>query len=864
MKYLYLIFIFTTLLTVELFAEKITTAIKIIGKSPIIDGKLDEEIWKDAIVIKDFKVKEPKEGAEPSEKLECRIMYDDEALYFSAKMYRKDISKIRTTAFKRDNTYNAEKVMIVLDPFLDKRTSYTFLLCASGSKADYISSGDDEYNRDYTFDPIWEGATNIDAEGWTAEMRIPFSQLHFHNIDEQVWGLNINQYTPSSKEDVYWSMIGRNEAGWVSKFGKLTGIKGIKNSKRIEFLPYISNSLSMDPSVKSDNPFLKKNQFGFNGGLDFKMGIGSNFTLNATINPDFGQVEADPAVVNLTQYEVAFSEKRPFFTEGQTFFQGSNGSLFYSRRIGAPPKGSIEGDYTKVPQSSRILGALKLTGKTENGFSIGLISAVTNKEYGQSYSKYLGAQFETPIEPVSYYNVLRMEKNLNSNSSFIGLTLTGVERELCTCNGLIDRLSKRAYTGASDLKLRFDDNNYEFLAIAGFSYVEGNKAAMINLQNSPARYLQRIDSPIKIDSSLNSMTGLGVLLNLSKIGGQHWLWGTMNTILTPYFELNDIGYSQNSDIIENSNYIRYRDNTANDYFYSIVWENYTKSKWDFAGINLKNAIGSNFTYSMLNKDNLYFSWQHEFNSTNNAKTRGGVLMKNESSNYYVFNYDTDWSKTTKYNLYLYTFSNELMSKNQNYQVGISTRINDGLEFNFQAKYNINNDNRQYIITLEGNRNEVNNKRYIFANINQNTISTEFRINYTLSQSLTIELYAEPFLSNGLYSNFGELENPKDFKLITYGKDKGTLIAKVENGYTVKDGDTEFKISNSDFNVLSFRSNLVVRWEWKLGSTLYFVWQQSRFEDQINTQYKASQIFNTISAQGINSLALKISYLIPWN
>ncbi|MCX6148284.1 MAG: DUF5916 domain-containing protein, partial [Candidatus Kapabacteria bacterium] len=425
MKKLILLILFTVSITSNLFAEKIANAVRINGESPKIDGRLDDEAWKSAIMFDDFKVKEPIEGANPSEKIECKIMYDDNALYFSAKMFRKDISKIRTSAFKRDNTFNAEKVMLILYPFLDKRTSFTFLLCASGSKSDYISTGDNEYNRDFTFDPVWEGATNIDAEGWTAEMRIPFSQLHFHNTDQQVWGMNINQYTPSSKEDVYWSMIGKNEAGWASKFGKLIGINGIKNGKRIEFLPYVASSLISNPNVESDNPFIKKNQFGYNGGLDFKMGLGSNFTLNATINPDFGQVEADPAIVNLTEYEVEFAEKRPFFTEGQKFFEGNGKALFYSRRIGGPPKGSLSGDYVKVPQNTRILGALKLNGRTEGGFSFGAISAITNKEYGQSYSKYLGSSYEVQIEPLTYFNVIRAEQDLNANSSFVGIKLTG-------------------------------------------------------------------------------------------------------------------------------------------------------------------------------------------------------------------------------------------------------------------------------------------------------------------------------------------------------------------------------------------------------------------------------------------------------
>lgn len=864
MKKLILLILFTVSITSNLFAEKIANSVRINGESPKIDGRLDDEAWKSAIMFDDFKVKEPIEGANPSEKIECKIMYDDNALYFSAKMFRKDISKIRTSAFKRDNTFNAEKVMLILDPFLDKRTSFTFLLCASGSKSDYISTGDNEYNRDFTFDPVWEGATNIDAEGWTAEMRIPFSQLHFHNTDQQVWGMNINQYTPSSKEDVYWSMIGKNEAGWASKFGNLIGINGIKNGKRIEFLPYVASSLISNPNVESDNPFIKKNQFGYNGGLDFKMGLGSNFTLNATINPDFGQVEADPAIVNLTEYEVEFAEKRPFFTEGQKFFEGNGKALFYSRRVGGPPKGSLSGDYVKVPQNTRILGALKLNGRTEGGFSFGAISAITNKEYGQSYSKYLGSSYEVQIEPLTYFNVIRAEQDLNANSSFVGIKLTGVERELCSCNGLIDKISKRAYTASTDITLRLDSNNYELSAILGGSYIEGNKAAMINMQTSPIRYLQRFDSPYKIDSLSNYLTGVGSVINFKKIGGKNWLWGTTNTLLSPYFELNDIGYMQSVDYLETNNYIKYRENTPNDYFYSLVWENYSINRWDFSGVNTKNLFGSNLTYFLPSRDNLFISWDHEFSAMSNNKTRGGVLMKKDISNSFVLGYETDWSKITKFILNFYGALYELGGREQNYTFGVTSRVSNGIEFNFTAKYYINFDTRQYVTTIDGDRPEVLNKRYIFANIAQNTLSTQFRINFTASPTLTFELYGEPFISNGVYSNYGELEYPRDNKLITYGKDKGTLIAKTNDGYTVKDGNNEFNISNNNFNKLSFRSNFVIRWEWMLGSTLYFVWQQSRFENQINQEFKANNIFNSLSATGINSLALKISYWVPWN
>jgi hypothetical protein len=346
-----------------------------------VDGSLDEAVWAGAPAITDFVMKEPVEGAAPTERTEVRFVYDDDALYVGARMYSSDPSTVQAPLSRRDQVGDvSEQLLISLDTFLDRRTSYTFGVSASGVRIDRYSNSDSE-GGDSAFDPVWRASTRVDEEGWTAELWIPFTQLRFNERPTQVWGLNVRRFVPTLEEETYWVLVPRTERGWSSRFGDLQGIEGIRPSRRIEMLPFVVGSAMRDGNRDPSDPFDDGRNLEGRIGLDMKMGVGPNLTLDATINPDFGQVEADPAEVNLSDFATRFPERRPFFTEGSALLNLGHPNVFYSRRIGAPPPGNADGDFVDFPRDSRILGAAKLTGRLPSGTSIGVLAAVTNREF---------------------------------------------------------------------------------------------------------------------------------------------------------------------------------------------------------------------------------------------------------------------------------------------------------------------------------------------------------------------------------------------------------------------------------------------------------------------------------------------------
>jgi len=330
-----------------------------------IDGRLDDADWQRAQFVSDFLQKEPVEGGQPTNKVEAGILYDDDAIYIGARMYCDDPSKLRMHLDRRDVPGPAEAIIVMLDTFRDRRTAYSFHVNTSGIIGDRFHPEDNEQPMDYTFNAVWEAKTSINADNWTAEFRIPFSQLRFNDQEELDWGINFDRWIPERFEDVFWIYTPRNEVGYASRFGDLVGITGIKPSRRLELMPYVAGN-GKAIQVDDADPLLDETDLNGRAGADIKMGLGPNLTLDATINPDFGQVEADPAEVNLSAYETYFEERRPFFTEGSQLFDFNGPTFFYSRRIGRQPWGNSAGDFVDGPDNTTILGASKITGRLKS------------------------------------------------------------------------------------------------------------------------------------------------------------------------------------------------------------------------------------------------------------------------------------------------------------------------------------------------------------------------------------------------------------------------------------------------------------------------------------------------------------------
>lgn len=846
-------------------ATKRARAVRIEGEAPALDGRLDDPIWRKAVPISDFIQKDPVEGAVPSERTEIAFAYDDDALYIGARMYSVDPSAIQAVVSRRDNSGPSERVIIALDTYRDRRTAYSFSLTASGVRTDYYHPEDAEYSREYSFDPVWEGYAAIDSGGWSAEMRIPFSQLRFSDLEEQVWGLNIDRYIPSKNEDVYWIPISKDaNNGWASRFGALEGIRGIRPSRRIELLPYAASGAQITSFRDPNDPFNNGHNLHARAGLDMKMGLGSNLTLDATINPDFGQVEADPAEVNLSAFETFFSERRPFFIEGSQLIEGSGPAYFYSRRIGAPPHGDAEGDFVDRPSNSTILGAAKLTGRFPSGLSLGTLMAVTQREYARTYDLDSRTFGETHVEPAEIYGVARLQQELGAASSTVGGMVTAVRRDLDSDDPLADLLPHQAVTGGLDWNIRLDDGDYVLDGYAGGSYVAGKQAAMLDLQRSSAHYFQRPDADyLGVDSARRSLTGYTAGLSFERANGEHWLWSVEGSVESPGFDLNDLGQLGSADDIDVGGRLTYRENVAGPLFRNYSTSASIGGGWNYGGANTYNYFTLSANIGFHNFWNTDLSVSVAEVGVSDNLTRGGPSMMTPRGIDMSAALFSDFAATVQWNLIGGYSLDELGGWSYSFTPGLVANLGTRLRIALYPRISRSVDMRQYVTTQSDGRRETYGNRYIFGAIDRTTLATQLRVSYAITPEFSVEAYAEPFAASGRYYNFGELAAPGTLDLRHYGTD-GTAIGTLPNGdYIVFERTGYHTFGNPNFNAIFFRSNLVFRWEWRPGSTLYLVWQQDRaaFDDR-GDHVRPNDIWKSITAEGDHFFTLKASYWLP--
>lgn len=839
-------------------------AVRVSGvPSPDVDGRLDDPAWSQAVFVSDFLQKEPDEGAPPTDSTWVGVLYDDNALYIGARMFSDHPELIRGDVNRRDEPGNAEQIILSLDTYLDRRTSYDFCVSASGVRMDRIHPTDDEHETEYSYNVVWEGHSYVDSLGWTAEMRIPFSQLRFNNHPELVWGINWNRWIPARNEDVFWIYTPRQETGWASRFGDLVGLNGITPSRRLELLPYVSaDGRYVDRAA--EDPFDKT--YSGRAGGDLKMGLGPNLTLDATINPDFGQVEADPAEVNLSAYETYFDEKRPFFIEGSQLLEADGPDYYYSRRIGGSPHGQAESDFVDAPNSTTIPAAAKITGRLSSGLSIGALAAVTGREQATTYDSDSHAKEKVDIEPPTAYGVLRLQQEFGEEASAAGIILTGVGRDLKSGTPLADQLHKEAFSGGADWSIRFKDGMYQLEGFAGFSHVRGDTAAIFRTQRSSTHYYQRPDAGhIMLDPTRTSLSGYTAETNFSKETGRHWLWGGGAQVESPGFEINDLGILNSADDIDAWANIRYRETTPGDWLRGYTVGLYSNNSWNFGGVRTNSNLELDVNTTWRNYWSTYFYFGADDASQSDDFTRGGPLMRNSASFWTGTGWSNNYSSTTHYAVDLSYSRNELGGWGSGVDLSASTR-GRRWQVTVSPGYNRTTSSRQYITTLGGGPDATFGKRYIFSWIDRSTLSAQVRLNYFFTPDLSLEVYAEPFAASGRFFDHGELRAARTTDIRVYHEAaNGTSIERTDDGYRVtdSDADTTFTFRNSDFGVLSFRSNVVIRWEFRPGSTFYFVWQQNREGDDRPGQFvRPRSLWDSLSSNGENFVAVKISYWIP--
>ncbi len=836
-------------------ADKVAVAVRIDAELTI-DGLLDEVEWKLAKPVSGFIVKDPREGAEPEENTELYFLYNSRYLYIGARMFRKNPENIQSFVSRRDNMGNSERIIITLDTYNNKTTSFSFAVTATGVRADYYHSTDSEGDRDYNYNPVWTARTNIDSLGWTAEFRIPFNQLRFNNDDNLVWGLNANQYTPTNREDIYWVMIPKNQAGWSSRFGKLIGLNNIKQTSRMEFLPYVNFGLDVHREKNHDaNPFFKRDNRKFNAGLDFKMGVGPNITLDATINPDFGQVEADAAVVNLTEFETYFDEKRQFFIEGNKLFLNTGVNYYYSRRIGAAPQYHSGGLFQSIPVQSTILGAAKITGRSDKGASFAVLSSVTDEVFGRFVLDTSFVKSRKVVAPLSLFNIARISQEFDKQGSHIGGIITAVNRMNTETTNLF--YNDAAYSGGVDANFFFDDKKYFLSGNIGFSHIQGTKERMTIVQKQTTHLAQRADaSHLSLDTNATYLTGFISALTFGKNTGKNWLWNVSYYSETPGLDFNDFGRLMHNDEISFSGTLRYRENTPTQVFHNYSFSLYSHYKMNWEYERMETPINFDVSLNFRSRNSLSFGLHHQTLSLSDTRTRGGWMAAIAPRNYYYISYSTDWSKPSRFsasaNASHNTLNGETYGASSEYEMNI-----DRYKIVFGGGYDYNSDPQQYFTTLQNG----NNTRYIFSHLKRNTISAKLRINYAFTPDLTLEYFATPFISSGKYLAFYEMTKRASLNYRQYGKTIDTFIEKDENNnYLITDGVDTFTLSNRNFLYRSFRSSMVLRWEYMPGSILYAVWQMNNNEDlKYYDRITGDDFFGSIIAPGINSFMIKFSY-----
>jgi hypothetical protein len=820
---------------------------------PRIDGVLDEPAWARAPKSADFVQRAPNPGQPATERTEVAVLYDDAALYVGFRCYLRDPAALVARLARRDEFDSSDRVSVAFDSYDDDRTAFYFGVTAGNVEQDLLMYNDN--NEDPSWDAVWDGkaARFEDAEGagYTVEMRIPFSQLRYRTgAGPETWGLQFQRRIPSTGEDDFWAPILPDVDGFVSRFGRLDGLDVQRAPRQIELVPYALTQLTRAPGDAGD-PFYAENEVQPNVGFDAKVGLSSDLTLTATVNPDFGQVEADPAVVNLSAFETFFEERRPFFVEGLDVFDyGSTRTnnvsyrptFFYSRRIGRSPTRGLSGAeavWVDSPQQTTIAAAGKVSGKV-GGWSVGLLDAMTMQEDARFIDE-TGAEHRTPVEPRANYLVGRLRRDFREGGTVVGGIVTAVNRAM-GADGLFDALvPSSAYLGGLDFEHRFAERNWTFSGVMAASNVNGTAELVTRLQQAPPRYYQRPDADhLGVDGTRTGLSGFHTEISLAKTGGEHWGMSLTGTATTPGFEVNDLGFQFRADATSINYFTNYRESEPRHLQFYNIWH-FGGAAVNFGGDLISHYYGLGTYVELrnqwwLNGNLRFFPWQ-----LNDRLTRGGPIAGRPVDASINLSAGTDDSRAVAGSAWLSLrreLPNDYAGAPAEYDayfgLGLTARPSDALSISVEPTVGWQFDNDQFFTRIEDPlAARTFGTRYVFADIAGQDFDVGLRVNYTFTPELTLQLFAQPFISSGRYSHFKEFREPRSFDYDVYGVARGTVTELRDGdrvtGYLVDPGDggESFELGNRDFNFRSLRGNAVLRWEWRPGSTLFFVWQQQR-------------------------------------
>lgn len=832
-----------TILTFTLIAQRpqipkrIYETQRLASEVPLIDGQLTDQIWLEANKDGNYVQFEPHEGIAPTFDTEFAILHDADHLYVGIWAYDPHPDSISRRMSRRDQV-EGDLVGVDFDSYHDHRTSFGFWVSASGVKFDRVMTGDGN-TEDPSWDPNWEVRTAITDEGWTAEMKIPFSQLRFEHSSEGGWGLNMVRYVFRKQEVSIWQRIPKGSGGFVSYYGDMTGLNGIRPKKQMDITPYTVASAELF-EAEEGNPFRSAGRDqSLNAGVDAKIGITHNLTLDLTVNPDFGQVEADPSQVNLTAYETFFEEKRPFFIEGRSILSLplmigdgdlANENLFYTRRIGRRPQGGTslsDGEYADYPSFTPILGAAKLTGKTEDGWSIGLLESLTGQE-NAAISGSLGDRSEV-IEPLTNYFIGSLGRDFNEGNTVVKGLVTAVHRK--TDGTGMEWLHRSAYTGGFDFTQFFKNKTYILTVKTYFSQVNGSEEALLRTQQSSSHYFQRPDAPhLQVDSTRTSLFGNGGSLMFGQIGNSNLQYGAFMNWKTPGVELNDVGYIRSSDELLPILFASYRFYEPFSIFRTMRYNASFWSGFDWSGRYLGSGGNVNGHAQFTNFWSVGIGLNLETKGISNAMLRGGPSFKHPQGIRPWVYATTDSRKRLVFSLNGFGgISAEQYNQSVGANLSISYRPWNVLQIMLEPNVMIQQNQLQYITQTD----YMDDPRYIFGTIDQKVIGMSLRMNLTITPDLTIQYWGQPFMAVGRYDEVKMITDPMaenySDRYHTFSSEQIECFRA--DGYCLvdenQDGTADYEVDFPDFNFKEFKSNLVARWEYKPGSVFYLVWSQGR-------------------------------------
>jgi hypothetical protein len=782
---------------------------------PVIDGRDDDEVWHLAPATSTFRQFRPVEDAEPRFRTEVKVAYDARNFYVFIRAFDAHPDSILKLLARRDVRTASDQLKIIVDSYHDRRTGYEFAVNPAGVKRDYAVY--DDGNEDDAWDGVWEAGTQVDSLGWTAEFRIPLSQMRYTPGPTNTFGFGVWRDIDRYTERVSWPLYRVTRPGLMSQLGEVTGLDGLAAPRRVEVTPYFvtknvpMGSAGFDRAQKLD------------AGADIKYGLTSNITIDATVNPDFGQVEADPSVLNLGPFETFYQERRPFFIEGTGIFQfGVNCSivncsgegLFYSRRVGG---------------ASRILGAAKITGRLPSGLTLGVLDAVTNNS-----TNGLGQT----LQPTTNYAGLRATQDFRKGESGVGVMLTAVNRNVDQWTE--DVLRKSAYVGAFNFRHRFRGGHYQLTGSVDMSRVGGTPAAIARTQRSSVHLYQRPDDGLTLDTMRTTLSGDAEEVLFQRTSG-FIRFETSYLRRSPGFEANDLGFLRRADQQSWSTWAAMNFTKPTAFFQQGFWNFNWWQYWTTEGLATERAANTNAHFQLNNR-----YWVHLGGTVGQLGTtfddraaRGGPAVRVQPYLAPWFGFGGDQRRPIIPYLFVNLFRGD-GGRSTSFNVSPSVDLRVSTQFRvslgISSSHDVNDWQFHGIVTDSGGA-----RHYTFAHLDQKTSSWSFRLDYTASPTLTVQAYASPFVSKGPYSNVRELANPRADRFVDRFQP-----------YAATPGQENFK---------AFNSNVVLRWEYRPGSTLFVVWSQGRVDpNDVDTSRPLVRDFRRLFDQHPqNTFLVKASY-----